>query len=191
MKPLFKLHLLSAVSFLLFIALAFGSGNDKDNSQPATQESRPQKPKTLMLPENVSGTFVGRHPDDVMDGIPVFSSEWTIKVNHGSFSTIKHRILSSAYTGPDEQNTFYVRKFALVSKNEDVSVFRLNIRWNNPSYRGDPELEERGAGQSFIFFIEVRKLSTTGEYEIVLRKSGEDDLAFFYRTQDITLTTTQ
>jgi len=202
LKPLLKLHLLSATCFVFFLILAFGSVDDKkqsssSSSPPQTTEESPPpakkkatapQPKSLILPKEISAIFTGYHPEDAIrtqwGNLPVFESEWSISVKQGSFSVIKHRILSNRYHGSDRQNSFRVKKISTVSKDENSSLFRLDIRWTNPS------LEEHGldSEESFVFFIEAQKSPTTNEYTLVLKPSEESDLGFFHRTQEVTLT---
>jgi hypothetical protein len=208
LKPLFRLHLISGACFLFFLLLAFGSLDDKkqgssrsstpppqkkaeEQSPPPQKKTTPAKPRTMILPERVSGVFTGYHPEDALrtqwGDLPVFHSQWSISVNQGSFSVIKHKILSSRYRGPDRENSFRIKKISLVHKDDASSLFRLDISWTNPS------LAEHGldSKESFVFLIESQKSSTTNEYSLVLKPSQESDLGFFHRTQAVTLTRSQ
>jgi hypothetical protein len=148
--------------------------------------------KTSFLPQNFSATFKGRHPEDVLvmpakgyysgDTLTVFESDWSITVKHGKFYSVKEKIVSRNYTGPDYETNFPVRKTTIVSDGRDSTLAKLEVSWTNSSNRALPD-------QYFTFLVEIIKDSSTSQYSLVLKKSSEpsSDLMFFYRSADVIL----
>jgi hypothetical protein len=143
--------------------------------------------QTRILPDTLTGVFVGEHPEDVMSSsfgdLPVFAAGWEIVVKHGSISLIKHRILSSNYNGPDKETTFKIRKINLISKPLGYigkgDLYCLVCRYINKPY---------GDYVYCNFYIEVSYDKEQKDYFLVLKQQADVDPEFFTRTRDVILT---